>query len=53
MALKSGPAVTYESFITVEIAEDPSGDKKVKYIEEFIDTNAFSQAFAPYMAAKV
>ena len=54
MKLKSGPTVHYESFISVGIDEDPnlSGDRKVKYIDEFMDANAYSQAFAPYMAAK-
>jgi hypothetical protein len=52
VALKSGPTVPYESFITLEIDQDPSGSRQIKRLEEFMDANAFSQAFAPYLAAR-
>ena len=52
MTLKSGPTVTYESCTAIEIADDPSGNKKIKHEDEFIDTNAHAQGFAPYLAAK-
>ena len=40
MTLKSGTVVTYESILVLEIDEDPSGNKKIKYTEEFVDANA-------------
>ena len=52
MTLKSGPTVAYESFVAMEFDKDPSGNKKVKHVEEFIDANAHAKGFAPYMAAK-
>ena len=52
MTLKSGSVVPYESFIDYHVGEDPSGDMKIKYAEEFIDANAFADAFAPFMEAK-
>jgi hypothetical protein len=48
VALKYGPSVTYESCTAFEFAEDPSGDKKIKYAEEFIDANAFSHGFSRF-----
>ena len=52
MTLKSGTIVPYESFIEYHIEEDPSGNMKIKYAEEFIDANAFNKGFAPFIEAK-
>ena len=52
MTLKSGPKVTYESFVAMDIDEDSSGNKKIKHAEEFVDANAYAEAFAPYVVAK-
>jgi len=52
VTLKSGSIVAYESFASVGVDDDPSGNKKVKHIEEFIDANAQTQAFDPFVAAK-
>ena len=52
MTLKSGPTVTYESVLAMDIDEDSGGNKKIRYVEEFIDANAHAKGFAPYMAAK-
>jgi len=48
VTLKSGSIVTYESTTTLEIADDASGNKKIKSVQEFIDANAQAQAFDPY-----
>jgi len=52
VVLKSGPTVTYESFIAFEFAEDPSGNKKIKSMDEFIDANAHSRGYAPFWEGK-
>ena len=52
MTLKSGAIIPYESFIAADIDEDSSGNKKIKYAEEFMDANAHAKAFAPYVVAK-
>jgi len=52
VTLKSGPTVTFESCASVEFADDPSGNKKFKHTEEFIDAKAFAQGFTPYLTAK-
>jgi len=48
VTLKSGSIVTYESTTTFEIADDASGNKKIRGVQEFIDANAQAQAFDPY-----
>jgi len=52
ITLKSGSTITYESFIAMEIDEDASGNRKIKHVEEFIDANAHSQGFAPFLEGK-
>jgi len=52
VTLKSGSAVTYESFIAMEIGEDASGNQKIKYADEFVDANAYTQGFVPFMPEK-
>ena len=52
MTLKSGSVITYESFTDSHIDEDPSGNMKIRYAEEFIDANTFNDAFAPFTEAK-
>jgi len=51
VTLKSGSIVTYEATTTLEIADDASGNKKVKSVQEFIDANAHAHAFDPFIAA--
>jgi len=51
VTLKSGSIVTYESTTALEIADDASGNKKIKRVEEFVDAKAQAQAFDPFIAA--
>ena len=52
MTLKSGSIVPYESFIEYHVDEDPSGDMKINYAEEFVDANTITHGFAPFTEAK-
>jgi hypothetical protein len=48
--LKSGAIVPYEAILDYHIVEDSSGKMKINHAGEFIDANAFTLAFAPFMA---
>ena len=50
ITLKSGPIVAYESYISLGIDDDSSGNKKIKLAEEFIDAKAQAQGFDPFAA---
>ena len=52
MTLKSGIIVPYESFADCHIEDVTSGNMRIKYVEEFIDANAFNKSFAPFIEAK-